>query len=666
MKAAILAITLLAVNAFGQTAARPTREESQSLTAEQTTQVKSILSKYNPSSLSATDARAIHEAFREAGIRGGPAENEAVKAAGFDPEKLRDLDPPPGQSRDNARPEPRERGEQSRYTIEQAISDRAQLNTIAFSGLAFLTGDFGAATFMPPGKVCDFFGFQYMRDIDASEKGHNPIFLTRIAGNVLHILNDSQRQKFADLAAEQAPQFEQLAIKRMPLIEAFQREKDGKLPKGTTGLNREAVSRYVGDFYAFDAELSYRRAEVFGQIVAALTAEQKAAFAKMKFGDFSTWPEMDERDALKRPNPGTSRFFTVAYMTYASEFFSWYAGNVEADVYFCPERHGTYFGSFYMKDMPAMSKRDFDISTSVTGDSGEGFINLLTADQRAHITSIPDQQRKLLTESVEVRRAISVELRKFLTGGKADKTKVLALGRRYGALDGEMSWIYATAFAKVGRTLTPDQRAACVKLRNLPGYQSAPAYMYSNPLQKLPALPSSDSLFGTTTGAATTPTFKLHSPAVVDGGTLPVEFTGDGASATLPLEWTGAPAGTKSYAVVMHHIDPEGKTKWYWILYDIPATVHNLPKNVSGIGTLGNNSVNSRTEYAPPHSKGPGAKTYVLSVYALSAPPQLTVPPTKVDRDVLLTAIQDSVLGSAELSVVYSRAGETTKGDHQP
>ncbi len=370
---------------------------------------------------------------------------------------------------------------------------------------------------MPPGKVCDFFGFQYMRDIDAAEKGHNPMFLTRIAGNVLHILNDQQRQKFADLAAEQAPQFEQVALKRMPLIEAFQREKDGTIPKGTTGLSRAAVTRYVGDFYAFDAELSYRRAEVFGQVVASLTAEQKAAFAKMKFGDFNTWPERDERDALTAPNPGTSRFFTVAYMTYASEFFSWYAGNVEADVYFCPERHGTYFGSFYMKDMPAMSQRDFDISTSVTGDSGEGFLNLLTAEQRARITSIPDQQRTLLAETVEVRRATSQELRKFLAGGQADKTKVLALGRRYGALDGEMSWIYATAFAQVGRTLTPEQRATCVKLRNLPGYQSAPAYLYSNPLQKPPVLPSSDFLFGAANGIATTPAFKLSSPAVGDG-----------------------------------------------------------------------------------------------------------------------------------------------------
>ena len=150
-------------------------------------------------------------------------------------------------------------------------------------------------------------------------------------------------------------------------------------------------------------------------------------------------------------------------------------------------------------------------------------------------------------------------------------------------------------------------------------------------------------------------TFVLHSPAVVDGGKLPQEYTGDGESATLPLEWSGAPEGATSYTLIMHHIDPEGKTKWYWILYDIPATTTKLPKNVRDVGTLGNNSVNGRLEYAPPCSKGPGDKEYIYTVYALSAQPQLAVPAAKVDRAALLDAIKDITLASAELRVVYAR-----------
>ena len=163
------------------------------------------------------------------------------------------------------------------------------------------------------------------------------------------------------------------------------------------------------------------------------------------------------------------------------------------------------------------------------------------------------------------------------------------------------------------------------------------------------------------TGALASPTpvtreaLQLRSPAVANGGQLPKEYTGDGKSATLPLEWSGVPEATRSLAVVMHHIDREGKTKWYWLLYNLPATIHGLPKNVKGIGTLGNNSINGRTEYAPPHSKGPGPKIYVYTLYALSAPVKIGVKPAKVSRDILLGAMRNRILATAELKAVYSR-----------
>ncbi len=156
--------------------------------------------------------------------------------------------------------------------------------------------------------------------------------------------------------------------------------------------------------------------------------------------------------------------------------------------------------------------------------------------------------------------------------------------------------------------------------------------------------------------------FSLTSPVVDDGGQLPVEFTGDGAGATLPLEWSGAPKGTKSFALIMHHIAPD-KTKWYWIIYNIPAKVKKLSRNVKGVGILGNNSVNGRREYAPPHSKGPGAKKYVYTLYALSGEPELSVKPAAVNREVLLSAMKKLILGKAEMSVIYERFIESEDGE---
>lgn len=162
--------------------------------------------------------------------------------------------------------------------------------------------------------------------------------------------------------------------------------------------------------------------------------------------------------------------------------------------------------------------------------------------------------------------------------------------------------------------------------------------------------------------AAAGPAFILSSPAVANGGRLPQEYTGDGASATLPLEWSGAPNGTKNFAVVMHHLDPEGKIKWYWILYNIPASVTRLPKNVHGIGTLGNNSINHQIEYAPPHSRGPGQKTYSYTLYALAEPVQIPIP-VAVSREVLLAAMKGLILGRAELHVTYTRFPDSAGSD---
>ena len=405
---------------------------------------------------------------------------------------------PRGKQPDNRQQSSPQRGEQSRnnaqqYSLEQAISDQAQLHTIAFNGLAFITGDYGAATFIPPGKVCDFFGFQYMRDIDVAQKGHNPIFLNRVAGNVLYVINDGQRALLEKASREEARQMQVLAEMRFPLIKAFYRELGGDIPSGSRGLNKDVVMHYVGEIFAFDAELSYRRAQIFGQIAASLTPEQKAFLGRMKFGDFNTWPDIDvEKYKLPR---GTEKLVNVAYMTHASEFFSWYAGSVEADTYFCPERHGTYFGGFYMKDMPAMGKRDFNISTSLTGDSGKDFLNALDDEQKMNITAIPELQRGVLNEIITVRRAISAELRRFFNGEQADRAKVIALGRHYGELDGELSYYYAEAFAKVNKTLTGEERQALVKLRGIEGYTSAPAYIYSTPVREVIKLSNTDHFF---------------------------------------------------------------------------------------------------------------------------------------------------------------------------
>jgi phosphatidylethanolamine-binding protein (PEBP) family uncharacterized protein len=150
-------------------------------------------------------------------------------------------------------------------------------------------------------------------------------------------------------------------------------------------------------------------------------------------------------------------------------------------------------------------------------------------------------------------------------------------------------------------------------------------------------------------------TFKLTSPAVKDGEKLPVEFTGDGASASLPLAWTGVPKSTQSLVLIMHHLDPEGKTKIYWLMFDIDPKTTSVAKNATDFGKMGISTVHNRVEYAPPHSKGPGEKKYVLTLFALSAKPDLSKAESPITADPVLAAMKGKVLAAADLTVVYTR-----------
>jgi Raf kinase inhibitor-like YbhB/YbcL family protein len=162
---------------------------------------------------------------------------------------------------------------------------------------------------------------------------------------------------------------------------------------------------------------------------------------------------------------------------------------------------------------------------------------------------------------------------------------------------------------------------------------------------------------------------RLRSSVVGNNSDLPKKYSGDGEGISPPLEWSGVPSGTKCLAIIMHHIDREGLTKCYWTLYNIPASAHSLPEDVKGVGTAGSNTINPNIGYAPPHSKGPGRKVYTITLYALSAPLQITLPANQVTRDVLLSSMQGKVLSSTELQIAYTRSGNSPsdqQGDNRP
>lgn len=149
---------------------------------------------------------------------------------------------------------------------------------------------------------------------------------------------------------------------------------------------------------------------------------------------------------------------------------------------------------------------------------------------------------------------------------------------------------------------------------------------------------------------------KFNGNGFVHNGLYPKQFTCDSLGISPGLSWSNAPTATTSYAITMHTIPPTGDKHVYIVLYNIPSTITTIPDGSKNIGVFGINTVNSKTSYTPPCSQGPGAKIYVLTLYALSAPPTISIPNTQVTMDILLAGIKNKILDSAVISVTYTRS----------
>ncbi len=159
----------------------------------------------------------------------------------------------------------------------------------------------------------------------------------------------------------------------------------------------------------------------------------------------------------------------------------------------------------------------------------------------------------------------------------------------------------------------------------------------------------------------------LSSPDVQDGGILPDQFTskanvqGQPPKAVSPaLNWTGTPAGTQSFALVMHDLDVvvgKGTTdNLHWLAFNIPGTATGLPQNVPTTATLADGTIQPRNRTSNGF-QGPGAPApiyhhYVLELWALDAKLPLDA---NASRDDVMKAMDGHVLDKAALSVRFHR-----------
>jgi Raf kinase inhibitor-like YbhB/YbcL family protein len=161
--------------------------------------------------------------------------------------------------------------------------------------------------------------------------------------------------------------------------------------------------------------------------------------------------------------------------------------------------------------------------------------------------------------------------------------------------------------------------------------------------------------------------FKIHSNDWSEGARMPFEHVLNGMGLTggnlsPHISWSGAPAGTKSYVLLVHDPDaPTGSGWWHWVVYDLPASTTELKRgagDAKGSG-LPASAKQCRTDFgapgyggaAPP--EGHGVHRYQLTVYAM---PQDKLPvPDDPSAAMIGFFARQTALASATLTVIYNR-----------
>jgi Raf kinase inhibitor-like YbhB/YbcL family protein len=145
----------------------------------------------------------------------------------------------------------------------------------------------------------------------------------------------------------------------------------------------------------------------------------------------------------------------------------------------------------------------------------------------------------------------------------------------------------------------------------------------------------------------------LTSSAFDDNGSIPVQYTCDGANVSPPLTWSEVPEGTAELVLLFEDIDGPGGTQVYWVLFGLDPASGGLEEGKAPAEAVGGKNDYGRTDWAGPCPPIGRAHRFVFTLLALSEPSGLTEGASP--RRHLPYALSGKVLAQAQLTDRYAR-----------
>lgn len=148
----------------------------------------------------------------------------------------------------------------------------------------------------------------------------------------------------------------------------------------------------------------------------------------------------------------------------------------------------------------------------------------------------------------------------------------------------------------------------------------------------------------------------IKSNAFEDKGKIPSKYTCDGENISPELSWSGFPEGTKSFALIVEDPDAPAGTWIHWVLYDIPASVTELPEGVPDDEILPNGARHGLNDFKDIGYGGPcpprGVHRYFFKLYALDEKLGLK---SGLSKKSLQEKMKGHVIAESEIYGTYAR-----------